>query len=73
MQCIHIGDRVRINRLQISQFQGKLGVVTEVERDPKHREEWDICAVVIESRHTRYFPAFALDSICIEQSESKAA
>jgi hypothetical protein len=73
MQRIRIGDHVRINGLQVSQFWGRVGVVAEVERDPKHRNEWDMCAVVIESRHTRYFPAFALDSIDDDQTSSQAA
>ena len=73
MQRIHIGDCVRINGLQISRFRGKVGVVTEVERDAKNRNDWDMCAVVIESRSTYYFPAYALDPVPEDWSQAKAA
>jgi hypothetical protein len=73
MQSIHIGDFVRINGLQISPFQGKAGVVTEVERDAKNHNDWDMCAVVIESRCTHYFPAFALDPVVEHWNQTKAA
>ena len=73
MKRIHVGDFVRINGLHISPFIGKAGVVTEVERDAKNRNGWDICAVVIESRHTHYFPAYALDPVAEDWSQAKAA
>ena len=73
MQRFQIGDFVRINGLHVSRFRGKTGVVTEVERDSKNRNDWDMCAVVIESRSTQYFPAFALDPVAEDRCEAKAA
>jgi hypothetical protein len=73
MKRIHVGDFVRINGLHISPFIGKAGVVTEVERDAKNRNDWDMCAVVIDSRYTHYFPAFALDPMVDDWSQAKAA
>ena len=73
MQRICIGDCVRVNGLQLSSFRGKSGVVAEVERDEKNRNDWDICAVVIESRYTHYFPAYALDPVAEDWNQAKAA
>jgi hypothetical protein len=73
MQVIHIGDFVRINGLQLSPFQGKPGVVTEVEPDMKNRRDWDMCRVVIESRYTCYLPAYALDPVAANWNQAKAA
>ena len=73
MQRIHIGDFVRINGLHLSPFRGKAGVVTEVERDAKNRNDWDMCRVVIESRYTHYFPAYALDPVAADWNQAEAA
>jgi hypothetical protein len=73
MQSVRIGDCVRINGLHVSPFRGRVGVVTEVERDEKNRNDWDMCAVVIESRYTHYFPAFALDPVLQDWNEAQAA
>ena len=73
MQRIHIGDCVRINGLHLSQFRGKAGVVTEVELDAKNRPDWDMCKVVIESRCTQYFPAYALDPVAADRNQAEAA
>ena len=73
MQPIRVGDYVRINGLLVSRFRGKAGVVTQVERDAKNRNDWDMCEVVIESRYTHRVPAFALDPVAQDWSEAKAA
>ena len=73
MPLVHIGDFVRINGLHPSPFRGKGGVVTEVERDAKNRPDWDMCRVVIESRCTQYFPAYALDPVAANWNQAEAA
>ena len=73
MQRCQIGDHVRINGLLVSRFRGKAGVVTQVERDAKNCKDWDMCEVLIESRYTHCFPAFALDPVAQDWCEAKAA
>jgi hypothetical protein len=62
-----------INGLLVSRFRGTTGFVTQVERDTKNRNDWDICEVVIESRYTHRVPAFGLDLIAQGWNEAKAA
>jgi hypothetical protein len=69
-----IGDRVRVSRDVGSRYPGKLGVVLDIERDPKGRPDWDICAVYFGFSGTHHFASVQIEKVEFEPIDvSKAA
>jgi hypothetical protein len=60
---LEIGDRIRISRTFASRFHGKNGMILDIERDPRGRADWDMCAVYLRIAGTHQFPALYLEKL----------
>jgi len=57
-----IGDLIRVSA-SASRYRGHDGMITDIERDPQGRAEWDMCTVYVWHTGTLYFSAGQLEKI----------
>jgi hypothetical protein len=63
MDRLQVGQVVRILGRVSSRYQGKIGTVIDVVREPQSRPDWDMCVVTFGALKSQIFPAFDLQLI----------
>jgi hypothetical protein len=53
---LEIGDLIRVSQSAL-RHRGRLGMITDIERDPQGRADWDTCTVYLWIVGTHYFRA----------------
>jgi len=57
---LEIGDLIRVGP-SASQYRQRLGMITDIERDPEGRANWDMCTVYLWIVGTHQFRAEQLE------------
>jgi hypothetical protein len=57
---LEIGDLVRVSS-SASRYRGRPGMITDIEKDPRGRADWDMCTVYLWIVGTQHFRAEQLE------------